>query len=176
MKKLDEISGKIFGIMIRISSIILSLIMIFVVINVILRITIKSPILGSTEIVRYAALIGAALALCQNEWFDGNIRVTMVLELLPKKAASAIAFIGYALVSGGLGMIAYFLYQQAVKYFQSGTLTNELYMPSGLFAGFLAFGFLTLMICFIIRTIFFGYRLFAKDPDYSLGAHKAPME
>jgi len=176
MKKLDRITDKVFSVFIRISAAILSLIMIFVVVNVILRITTKTPVLGSTELVRYAALIGGALALTQNEWFDGNIRVTMILELLPKKAASAIAFIGYAVVSCGMGLISYFLLQQALKYFAAGTLTNELSLPSGLFAGFLAFGFATLMICFIIRTIFFGYRLFAKNPDYSLGAHKAPME
>jgi len=176
MKKLDRITDKVFSVMTRISSIILSIIMIFVVVNVILRLTTKSPVLGSTELVRYSALIGASLALCQNEWFDGNIRVTMILDILPKKAASAIAFIGYLVMSGGVGMISYFLLQQTLKYMSTGTLTTELSLPTSFFTGFLSFGFFTLMICFIIRTIFFGYRLFAKNPDYSLGAHKAPME
>ena len=176
MKKLDRTADKVFAVMIRISSIILSLIMIFVFFNVILRLTTKKPVLGSTEIVRYAALIGASLALCQNEWFDGNIRVTMILDILPKKVASAIAFIGYAVISGGIGMIVYFLLQQTIKYYNTGTLTNELFLPTCLFTGFLAFGFFTLMICFIIRTIIFGYRLFAKNPDYSIGTHRAPME
>lgn len=176
MKKLDQITNTVCAILVRVGSIILIGIMFFVFINVILRLTIRHPILGSTEMVRYAALIGAAFALAQNEWFDGNIRVTMVLEMLPKRAANAIAFIGYAVITCGIGMISYLLFQQAQKYFQTGNLTTELSLPSGIFAGALSLGFLVLMIVFAIRTIIFAYRLFAKDPDLSIGTHKAPME
>ena len=176
MKKLDRITDRLCAVLIRSSAVILVLIMFFVFVNVVLRLTVKKAIFGSTELVRYAALTGAALALAQNEWFDGNIRVTMALDLLPKKAASAVAFIAYALTSCGVGYVSFLLLQQAMKYYRSNTLTSELSMPTGLFVGILSFGFMLLTVIFIIRTIFFGYRLFSKAPDNTLGAHRAPVE
>lgn len=176
MKKIDAFADKLFGVMVRISSIFLIFIMFFVFINVILRLVFKAPVLGSTEIVRYAALTGAAFALTQNEWYDGNIRVTMLLEPLPAKVASVISFVGYLLITGGIGMIVYFLGQQTMKYYGSGTLTNELALPLYIFYAILAFGFLMLMVCFAFKTIIFGYKAFGKNVDPKFGIHKAPLE
>lgn len=176
MKKLDSFADRLFGIMIRFSGIVLILLMTFLFVNVLLRLFFNAPIRGSTEMVRYAALVGGSFALAQNEWFDGNIRVTMLLELLPTKAANVIAFLGYVFVSCGISFIVYFLIQQMLKYFRSGTLTIELSLPTGIFSGILAFGFFVLMICFCIKAIFYGYKIFVKNSDQSLGLHRAALE
>jgi TRAP-type C4-dicarboxylate transport system permease small subunit len=157
--------NKIWLVLARISSVFLVAEMLFIVVNIIMRSMFKTPVIGSTEIVKYVSLTGAAFAVSHNEWMDGNIRVTMLLEIVSRKAEDIISFIAYALLSGSLVYVTYILFRQFIKFHTNGDVTTELNMPSWIFAGILAFGFATLTLCCFSKTIIRGYYLF-KGIDF----------
>ena len=82
--------------------------MAFVVVNIILR-AFNHPVFGSTEIVRYAALLAAAMGLAYNQFEDGNIKVTLVLDKLSQKGRDILGFIVECILTGGFVLIAYYI-------------------------------------------------------------------
>ena len=160
MEKLRKFGDRVWGATSAISGIMMFLISCMVIVNVILRRFTSYSILGCTELVRYFMCIAAALALMQNEWVDGNVRVTIILECLKGRARKALDFICYVITSVGFVPITWFMIEQAVDTCKKGTLTTDLFMPMWIFSAILSLGFVFLTIVFWMRTVLKGYDLF----------------
>lgn len=164
MEKLKKIGDKAWGACIYVSGVIMFLVTIMVLVNVLLRRFTNYSIVGCTELVRYFMCVAAALALMQNEWSDGNVRVTIVLEAVSERVRGVLDFVCYVIASVGFVFITWCMLTQALDTFKRGTLTTDLFMPMWIFSGILSLGFVMLTVCFWMRTIVKGYNLFHKDP------------
>ena len=163
MKTLKKFGDKLSNFTCYIACVLLFAIMILVIANILVRTFSSGSILGTTELVRYGMCIAAALALTQNEWVDGNVRVTILLEVMPKAAHRVVDFLCYVVTSIGFVPITYLLFQQAFDQIALNTLTQDLFMPQWIFSLLLAVGFLLLTICFWLRTIIKAYII--KNPE-----------
>ena len=163
MEKLYKICEKFSKYTIIISGLMIFATILLVIVNIVIRRFTPYSIVGSTEIVRYAMCVAAAIALSQNEWIDGNVRVTIILEVLKGKAKLWVDFITYLIASIGFIPITYFMFQQAAEHMRLGTQTTELFMPLWIFSGLLAVGFLFVTVIFWCRTILKGYAI--KHPE-----------
>lgn len=164
---MKKIGDKVWTACAYISGIMIFLVSVMVLINVLLRRFTSYSILGCTELVKYFMCIAAALALMKNEWDDGNVRVTIILESLKnhRKTYAILDFVCYVIASIGFILITYFMIEQAIDTFVKGTLTTDLFMPMWIFSAILALGFVGLTICFWMRTIFKGYTMFHLDQE-----------
>ena len=157
MKKLATTFDRINHAITGIGAVILVVNVLLVVANIILRRVFNSPIYGSTEYVQYISLVVGALGLCQNEWFDGNVTMTIVLELLPKKAAEVMRFICGIISSVGFAYVSYLMVNDVFNKFAKNDVTNMLKMPRWIFVAVLAFGIIMLTVSIIVKTIIQGY-------------------
>ncbi len=157
MKKLIDNTNKIWNVTSLCASVFLVLNMIVIVANIITRRFFNTPIFGSTEMVSYASLITASLALAQNEWFDGNIEMTIILEMMPKRAEKILHFVDYIICSVAFTFISYLLFQQAANKFASADYSQDLKLPVWIFTAVLAVGFVLLTICMYLKTVVYGY-------------------
>ncbi|MCC8079383.1 MAG: TRAP transporter small permease [Oscillospiraceae bacterium] len=161
MEKFTSCVSKIWEALVGVGRICILVQMVFIVVNIVLRRFFNQPVLGSTEIVRYIALVGASFALSSNEWLDGNMRVTIVHEIVPERARRVIDFIVNIIVCGGLAFVGYYLIQQAMRYYSVGEKTLELGMSTWIFALILALGMFTFSLCGLSKAIICGYKLFS---------------
>lgn len=157
MKRLAANSGKIWGFTSAIAGVVLTFNMLLIIANIIMRRFFNAPIYGSTELVRYASLVGASFGLAQNEWFEGNIKMTLLTEHIEQKAADIIRFICDVICSIAFSYISYLLIIQAVSKYIKADASTDLRLPIFVFASILAFGFIVLTICLIIKAIIQGY-------------------
>ena len=165
MKKFQEFGDKCWNVTSSMSGIIMFLVSIMIIINVILRRFTSVSIVGCNELVRYFMCVAASIALMQNEWVDGNVRVSIILDILKGRAGKALDFACYLLTSVGFILITYFMVEQAVDTFRKGTLTTDLLMPLWIFTGILALCFVLLTVVFWMRTVIKGYALFRHAED-----------
>lgn len=172
MKKLAKVANKTWTVAALVAGVSLTFIMLLIVANIIMRRFLGKPIFGSTEIVRYASLIGGALALAMNEWFDGNIQMTFLLENISAKKRLVIELVDYIVCSVAFIYISYLLCTQTVTKYVKLDSTTDLHMPIYIFAGILAFGFILLTICLICKSILkaheikTGERLYGPHANY----------
>ncbi len=157
MKKLADSADKVWRATSLVASVFLLFNMCLIIANIIMRRFFNAPIFGSTEIVSYASLITASLALAQNEWFGGNIQMTLVIDILPERVSKYIVFIVNIVCSCAFVFITYLLKNAAVKQFAAGDYTQDLKLPLYIFYILLAIGFAILTICIIVKTIICGY-------------------
>lgn len=164
MKKLAESADKVWRITALVASVFILFNMFLILANIVMRRFFNAPIFGSTEIVSYASLITAALALAQNEWFGGNIQMTLVTDLIPRRVSKYIVFIDNVICSCAFVFITYLLRNAAVKQMIAGDYTQDLKLPLYIFYILLAIGFGLLTVCIIIKTVICGYNAI-KDGD-----------
>jgi TRAP-type C4-dicarboxylate transport system permease small subunit len=138
----------------------------FVMVNVILRRFFNSPIYGSTEFIRYISLLSASLAIAENEWVEGNAKMSLLLEKLPKKYADTLIFISGAICSAVFILVTYLLFVQAVDKFAKVDITPELNFPVWIPAIVLAIGFCILTVTIIIKTVILGHALKSGETIY----------
>lgn len=153
--------------------------MLIIIANIIMRRFFNSPIYGSTEIVSYLSLITASFALAQNEWFDGNIRMSLVIEILPHKLSQWLIFIDYIICSVAFVYVSYLLGDQAVRKYATGDISTDLGVPLYIFSSVLALGFAILTVCIIIKTLVYGYAAFTGEEisfRYPSGTEEKPLE
>lgn len=174
MKKLARISDKLWNIGALIAGVTLVAITILIIVNIVARRFFNAPIYGSTEIVKYLALVGGALALSQNEWFDGNIQMTLVLEKISEKAKLVLEIIDYVVCSIAFIFVSYLLVLQTSKKFQINDVTVDLKIPIGIFAGILSFGFMFLTLTLIVKTILKVHQL--KTGENLCGRNASAIE
>ena len=179
MRKLATGAYKVWNVTSTIAGVFLIFNMVLIIANIIMRRIMGAPIFGSTEIVSYASLITASLALAQNEWFDGNVRMTIILDLISKKTSMVIRFIDYIVCSVAFVYISYLLVGQAISKFAIADVSIDLKLPLFVFAGCLALGFIMLTVCIIFKAIIFGYCAI-KGEDINLkrpsGTEDIPLE
>lgn len=142
-----------------IATIFLAAIVFVIILNIIMRRFFNMPIFGSTEIIRYCSLGAASFALCQNEWFEGNVKMTILTETLSKKKRQILDFIVNIICTVAFMYISYLLVQQAIDKFVNKDVSIELNFPLFIAAGILAGGVILLTICILIKTISNAYSL-----------------
>jgi len=163
LRKLATSAYKIWNATSMIAGIFLIFNMVVIIANILMRRIFGAPIFGSTEIVSYASLITASLALAQNEWFDGNIRMTIILDTISKKTSKIIQFVDYIVCSVAFIYISYLLIGQAQSKFRVADVSTDLELPLYIFAGCLALGFILLTVCIILKTAVIGYGAFTGE-------------
>jgi TRAP-type C4-dicarboxylate transport system permease small subunit len=124
-----------------------------IVVNIIARRFFSSPIFGVTEIITYMMLCGAAFAIIENEWVDGNVNMMVLLDRMSKKARIMALFIINAATSAGSIIVAYLLIGSFVGKFVGKNMTTELHIPLAIPAAFLAIGFTCLAVVYALKTI-----------------------
>ncbi|MDR3295784.1 MAG: TRAP transporter small permease [Clostridiales Family XIII bacterium] len=152
LSKLKAIFETIWSWTSTISGILLLFNIAVIIANILLRRFAGAPIFGSTEIVRYCSLASAAFALAQNEWYDGNVKMTLLLEKIGEKAAALIrtfvdllCFVGFVYVLTGLC-------KQFVMRLGDGAISQDLGIPIWLVAFILLAGFFLLTVCFFCKS------------------------
>ncbi len=153
MKKMAKVADKCWQILAIIAGISLIAITLLIIVNIIMRKFMGAPIFGATELVKYGALIGGAMALAQNEWFDGNIQMTILLEHIPVKVRRVIEIVDYAVCTVGFAFVTGLLFKQSAQKFANNERTVDLSMPIGVFNTILAIGFVFLTICVLLKFI-----------------------
>jgi TRAP-type C4-dicarboxylate transport system permease small subunit len=128
-----------------------------VVANIVLRRFFNAPIFGSTEIVRYVSLAAASFALAENEWIDGNVKMTVLLESMSKKAYDLFILIGNVVCSAVFILISYLLILQSISKFAKVDVSTELSLPLWIPAAVLAFGFCVLTLSIVIKSVILVY-------------------
>lgn len=165
MDKFEKTAFRIWRGIAAVGAVILFLDMCFVILNIILRRFFNSPVIGSTEIVRYTSLVAASLALAYNQYCDGNIRVTLVMDMTSPKVRDIISFVADALVTCGFAFVTYYLIQYTINLYSKGDTTMELSMSSWLFSAVLCGGFALMLLSSIVKVAVRGHCLFGKK-DY----------
>lgn len=163
MVKFEKTFDKIWGALVKLSGIILVVLTLELVINIILRIF-GTSIIGITDIARYTSLVGAVFAIGENEWRDGNIRVTLLFEHISKRASDIIYAASYVVVGFVMIFVSKSLISQCIRHFVNGDATIELGMPMFIFSGLVAFSFCMLTVCMFAKVILRIYYIAKKIP------------
>ena len=153
MKKIHAYSDKVWKSITFIAGALLLINVLLIISNIIARRFFNAPILGSTEYVQYLSLISASLALAQNEWFNGNIKMSLFLEMMSDKLRRIFVIGADLISSAAFCFISYLLVKQAVSKYIVADVTSTLKLPMWVFAAFLAFGVILLTICLILKMI-----------------------
>jgi TRAP-type C4-dicarboxylate transport system permease small subunit len=133
--------------------------MLLIVVNIILRRFFNAPIFGTTELVRYMSLCVASLALAENEWLDGNIKMNLLFEIMSQKTRDILILFGNVACSIIFLLISYLLILQAISKFAKVDVSMELGLPLWVPSAVLAFGFCALTISIIIKSMILGFAL-----------------
>lgn len=154
MDKLKERADTFWRILARVACVFMGAVIILIVVNVVLRRAFNAPIFGSTELICYGVLITSSFALSQNEWVDGNIRMSLIVELLPTdKAKNILWFIVNLACTVGLVISSYLLFHEVGVKYLHGDKSLSLSLPVWFFYLILSIGFLLLTVTFIVKEI-----------------------
>lgn len=170
MEKYKNSMDKIWKISTYISNVFLFAIMVLVVVNVIARRIFNAPIFGVTELVCYGSLASAAFGLAQNEWMDGNVRMTLIFEHVKGRVADIINLIVCLVGFGGFTYVSYFLIMQAINKSASGQVSSELRFSMTIVTGVLAAGFVLVTLSMLAKAVLYAMKL--KNTDYSALSEK----
>lgn len=152
-KNVENIVDTITMIMMRVSSAILILLVILTFVNVVGRKLFNSPISGTIELIEFGMLTCIALAISRTGFEGRHLRITLLHEMMPKKAAAVltsicqiIAGLLFLLLSGGY-------IKELPKAVSSGRVTDVLRISYS-WVNFL------LVFAMVIVTITFFYQAF----------------
>jgi TRAP-type C4-dicarboxylate transport system permease small subunit len=151
LSKLKRLFDFIWSLTSTVSGILLLINIAIIIANILLRRFAGAPIFGSTELVRYCSLSSAALALAQNEWYDGNVKMTLLLEKIGNKASTVIRAAVDAVCLVGFVYVSASLYKQFATRFVDGSVSQDLSIPIWLIALILFVGFVLLTVCFFCK-------------------------
>jgi len=153
LKKIHSYSDKVWKSITFIGGALLFINVLIIIANIIARRFLNAPILGSTEYVQYLSLLSASLALAQNEWFNGNIKMSLFLEMMSDRLRRIFVIGADLISSAAFCFVSYLLVKQAVNKYIVADVTSTLKLPMWVFAAFLAFGVILLTICLILKMI-----------------------
>lgn len=159
MEKLDYVSRRIVNILNYVSCFLLLGVMVFIVVYIVLRGVFGFTIFGSYEIVQYVCLLVVCCALGGNDYHEGNVKVTVLTDALPKKIRAIPEVFALLLCCVSSVSISCFMYVYITKKLAVNSLTLNLQIPIWIFALILFISFIILSFSVIIRTIkyFVGY-------------------
>lgn len=152
LSKIKKVFDTIWSWTSTVSGVFLILNIAVIIANIVLRRFFNAPIYGSTELVRYCSLISASFALAQNEWFDGNVKMTLLHETIKKKVADVLRTIMDVACFIGFIFVSYALFGQIIQYLNNGAVTQDLSMPTWIFSLVLFVGFVFLTISFFWKS------------------------
>ena len=159
MEKLDHFARRSVTTLNFVSCVLLFGMMGFVVIYIILRGMFGIIIFASYEIVQYICLFVVCCALAGNDYKGGNVKVTVLVDLISKKwrmIPEAFAlFISCAICIGS----TVFMYNFFLTKLAANTLSLNLKLPIWVFSLVLFISFVLLSFSVVVRTIqyFAGY-------------------
>ena len=130
---------------------------------VILRRFFHMPIFGATEIAKYGIMVAASLSLMTNEWYDGNIEMTLITDKLGNRSRTLLRVIMNSLACVGFIYVSYYMILQAIYKFNTGEASQDLHIPIFIFVIILAFGGMLLAFCNLYKAIMYGYAYFKKQ-------------
>ena len=155
VKRMEEFS-RITG---MISGCFMLIVMVVVVINVIARKFFAAPIYGSTEMAQYGMMISASLSLLYNEWYDGNIEMTLITGKLKRNVRLILRILMNFLGFGGFVYVTYYVYMQTAYKYSSGDLSRDLGWRIWILIAILAVGTAMLAVVLLFKTIVNVYQL-----------------
>ena len=151
LSRLKKSFDYIWSLTSTISGILLLINIVIIIANIILRRFAGAPIFGSTELVRYCSLSSAALALAQNEWYDGNVKMTLLLEKAGRQVSQVIRAIVDAVCFAGFIYVSVSLYRQFALRLGDGAVSQDVNIPIWIVALILFAGFVMLTVCFFCK-------------------------
>ena len=149
-----------------IGSVGLTVMMAVVIVNILARRLFNSAIFGATEIVSYLSLFIGSIGLGRQEWTDGNIRMTILGDALPKRGKWLLEAIICVICTIGFAVVSYFIGKQAVVKAIAGNHTTNLHIPMCIPYGFMSVCFAFLTVCIAVKCGLF-LTSFIKGTDNS---------
>ena len=125
------------------------------------------PIFGATEIVCYVSLVVTCFALSQNEWIDGNIRMTLLLENLKRKGGFVLLFIVNVVCAVFYIVFSYLFIGNLIVRLGNMSTSYDLNIPLWIPTAVMAFGVCSLTVCLIVKAIMYFVAI-KTDKAYSL--------
>lgn len=157
MKKLSRAIGNISLAAAIISGFCMTVVMLVVVANIITRRFFNTPIYGATEIARYGMMIAASFALMNNEWHDGNVTMTFIIDMFGKKCRNIVATVMNFIGFGCLCYVTYFMAMQTAYKMSTGELSSDLLLPVWVFVAVLTFGGALLALCLLAKAVLYAH-------------------
>ena len=151
MKRIIGISGRIWKVYSTVAIVFMFGSVVIIIANVVMRRFFNAPIFGSTEIIRYLGLSTACFAIVENEWSDGNITLTLLLDMMPKKMREIFMAVGFAVAACALVLLDFLLVRELIKKYVNGDFSSELMFPLWIPSLFLTLGVITLTIVVALK-------------------------
>ena len=153
MKRIELAMNTLFRYSNAVSMIILFSVMLVAVANVVLRAVINFPILGTLDYVRLMTLCAVSFALAYNESLDGNVAVTLVVDMLKPKAANIINCFTNIFSLAFTAFAVKLLFDAFLGTVNKGDLSETLKWPLYIFYFIMMLGFIMLTIALILKLI-----------------------
>ena len=129
-------------------------VMMLMVIDIILSLF-SIRVLGNYELTEMAMTIIIFLGLAYTQTENGHVRVTMFVDLLPKRFAMFLNSFITLVTAGFCALMTYCAFIQSGTYSYSGTSTAVLHVPYSPFSYVMFIGFLLLTIAIVLNAITF---------------------
>jgi len=153
MEKLDKTAKKIVRSLNFLSCFILMGMMIYLVIFIIIRGAFGYTIFGTYEIVQYSCMLVICLALADNDYQEGNVKVTVLTDLIPKKLRTIPELFALLLSCCICIAFTFFMFSFTIMRFNSNSLSLNFLIPVWIFALVLFVSFIMLSFSVVVRTI-----------------------
>ena len=128
-------------------------VMFIVLLNIVLRGLFKYSLAGVYEIVQYGLLLLVSMALSHNEFDDGNIVITVILENLKPKTANIFYIAAYIVSVIGVSAIVYNQYKMVFAKYANNATTGVLLIPHWIIVAVLTLGFLCLLLTLVLKLV-----------------------
>jgi len=152
-KKIIQVSNKAWKITTYVASLFMALSALLIIVNIITRKFFNAPIYGSTELIAYGSLVIAGFAIIDCEWADGNITLTIILDMFSQKVHYIISAIEHILMGLFYIVCDYLLFHDTLTKFASKVVTTDLDMPKWIFSGIMVVGFTLMTVVAFVKAI-----------------------
>jgi len=155
MRKFENYCEKVAKGMNTVAAAGLFFVMAIVALNILLRVFFSISIAGVYEIVQYGILLLVSMALSHNEFDDGNIVITVIVERLKPKTANIFFITAYIVSVIGVSAIVYNQYNMIFTKYANNATTGVLLIPHWIIVAVLTLGFLCLLLTLILKLVRF---------------------
>ena len=153
MGKLYRLAGKLIRLLNLGSCFLLLGMMAYIVIFIIIRGAFHYTLYGTYEIVQYTCLFVVCLALAGNDYIEGNVKVTVITDLIPKKWRVIPESFSLLLTCAMSIAMTYFMYDFFLMKLASNALSLNFLIPIWIFIFVLFISFILLSFSVVIRTL-----------------------
>ncbi len=121
------------------------------VINVITRSAFQSPIFGAVELVSYFGLTLGAFSIAMNELTDGNVSMTLLVDVIKPKARKTVSAIVTILAAVFYIILAYRFFVETLVTYNKGTFTSTLSIPYYVINIIMAIGYVCGFLALLLK-------------------------